>query len=68
MVGEWGGVRGALSSAARLFPRTRGLWTFSEFALHDACEAGLVAAAGRLVEEDGGRVDEAGGEWGWTPL
>ncbi len=67
-VGEWAGLKGALASAARLFPQTKGLWTFSKFPLHDACEAGLLAAAGRLVEEDGSRVDGAMGQGGWTPL
>lgn len=67
-IGAWGGLKGALASAARLFPQTNGLWTFSKFPLHDACRAGLVAAAGRLLEEDGGRVDRALRRGGWTPL
>ena len=63
--GEWGGLAGALMSASLNLPRTRGLWTFSKLPLHDACEAGLVAAAGRLVEEDGSRLDEEN-VWGAT--
>ena len=73
--GQWGrldgrnsrGAKGALAAASLHFPRTRGLWTFSEFALYNACQAGLVVAAGRLLEEDGGRVKEEG-RWGDTPL
>ena len=34
------GAKGALAAAARLFPRTRGLWTFSKLPLHGACRAG----------------------------
>ena len=65
--GQRAGLKGALASATLHFPRTRGLWTFSEWPLHDACGAGLAVTARRLVEEDGGRVDE-GDRWGCTPL
>ena len=65
--GSWAGLKGALASASLHFPRTRGLWTFSRLALHDACDAGLLLAVGRLLEEDGSRVDE-GDMRGWTPL
>ena len=54
---DWDGLSGALASAALRFPRTTGLWTFSKFPLHDACDAGLVAAAGRLLEEDGSKAN-----------
>ncbi len=65
--GDWSGLKGALSSAARMFPRTKGLWTFGESPLHDACEAGLLAVVGRLLEEEGSRVDDGNG-YGAAPL
>ena len=42
--GDCDGLKGALASAGRLFPRTTGLWTFSERPLLDACEKGLAVA------------------------
>ena len=65
--GEWR-VWGALA-ASGLFPQTTGLWTFSESPLLDACNAGLLVAATRLVEEDVSKLDEEG--WNglkFTPL
>ena len=37
---EWAGLQGALMSASIHLPRTRGLWTFSKWPLHDACRSG----------------------------
>ncbi len=57
--GEWAGLKGALASAGRLFPRTKGLWTFSKRPLHDACEAGLVVVAARLLVVVAADMDNA---------
>ena len=54
---KWDGLQGALASVGRLFPRTRGLWTFSEFPLHDACSAGLLATTDALLKEDESKVN-----------
>ena len=55
---KWIGLEGALVSASTRFPVTKGLWTFSVFPLHDACEAGLFIVVEKLLHEDRSRLDE----------
>jgi hypothetical protein len=52
-------VKGVLASAARLFLRTTGLWTFGVYPLHFASETGLAAAASRLLDEAPVKVNQA---------
>ena len=47
----WDGTK-ALRAVSLYFPRFTGLWTFSRFPLHDACEAGLTHAVTQLLNED----------------
>jgi len=59
-------IIGALKAALR-FPRTRGLWSFSEFALHYACEAENTKAVVCLLKEDRSKVNYPD-DVGNTPL
>ena len=63
---NWTGLQGALASVGRMFPRTRGLWTFSKWPLHDACETGLTATTDALLKEDESKVNFEAGRWNVT--
>ena len=60
---NWTGLQGALASVGRMFPRTRGLWTFSKWPLHDACAAGLLETTHTLLKEDESKVNFEARRW-----
>ena len=61
-------IQGALTSATLHFPWTRGLWSFSKYALHYACYAENTKAVACLLSEDRSKVNDPDGVHDDTPL